>query len=136
MAGVRLTLDRHGVRQDANEISWPRVRRITRRVLTRSAVLCPVDTGTLRASGRMKFKEGARGPTGIVEYPRKYAAAVHDGTGPHIIKARRGQALKFQMGGRTVFARSVRHPGTEGRPFLADAASEVARGEGVQFRRR
>jgi hypothetical protein len=135
MARAKLTLDKAGIRQDANDLSWPVVRRVTRRVLTRSAVLCPVDNGTLRASGRVKLKEGPKGPTGTVEYPINYAAAVHDGTRPHVIKARRRQALKFQMGGRTVFARSVRHPGTEGRPFLADAGAEVARGEGFQFRR-
>jgi len=135
MARAKITLDKAGIRQDANDISWPRVRSVTRKTLNRASILCPVDNGTLRASGRMKFREGARGPTGIVEYPINYAAAVHDGTAPHVIKARRRSALKFQMGGRTVYARSVRHPGTDGRPWLAEAAAEVARAEGIQFRR-
>lgn len=51
----------------------------------------------------------------------KYALAVHEGTKPHIIRARKGKALKFDVGGRTVYATSVRHPGTRPQPFLSDA---------------
>lgn len=134
--GGKVTLDHGGIRSDANRASATEVRRIARRVLARSGILCPVDTGNLRASGVMKYSMGRRGPTGTVEYPVKYATAVHDGSGPHIIKARRKKALKFEMNGRTVYARSVKHPGTEGRPFLQTAADEVARGEGVQFKKK
>lgn len=133
---VTLVLDVAGLRLDANLYSFQTVRRDTRRVLNRSAILCPVDTGRLRASGRMKFREGRRGPTGIVEYPVKYAASVHDGSGPHVIRARKKKALAFQLDGRTVIVKSVRHPGTQGRPFLADAAREVASASGYQFRER
>ena len=130
-----LALDLSGARLDANAASLVDVRRITRRTLNRSAILCPVDTGRLRASGRMKIGMGRRGPTGTVEYPVKYAAAVHDGSGPHVIRARKKKALKFQMGGRTVIVKSVRHPGSQGRPFLTMAAQEIAAAEGLQFRR-
>jgi hypothetical protein len=41
----------------------------------------------------------------VVEYP----------TRPHTIVPRNGRFLVFQVGGRTVFARSVHHPGTRGR---------------------
>jgi hypothetical protein len=133
---VRITLDRQGIRADANRFSLPSVRTTTRRVLTRSAVLCPVDTGRLRASGRMKVREIARGPSGVVEYPVKYAAAVHDGTDPHVIRARKKKALAFEWHGRTVIVKSVRHPGTDGRPFLRTAAEEVASAEGLRFIRR
>lgn len=51
----------------------------------------------------------------------KYALAVHEGTKPHIIRARKRKALKFDVGGRTVYASSVRHPGTKAQPFLSDA---------------
>lgn len=131
-----LALDTAGARLDANTLTLPDVRRITRRTLNRSAILCPVDTGRLRASGRMEIGVGRRGPAGTVEYPVNYAAAVHDGSGPHVIRARKKKALKFQMGGRTVIAKSVRHPGSQGRPFLKMAAQEIASAEGFQFRAR
>lgn len=130
-----LALDSAGIKVDVNALSLQDVRRITRRTLNRSAILCPVDTGRLRASGRMRFGMGRRGPTGTVEYPVKYAAAVHDGSGPHVIRARKKKALAFKMGGRTVIVKSVRHPGSQGRPFLTEAAKEVASAEGLQFRR-
>ncbi len=130
-----LALDVAGVKADATRVSLPDVRRVTRRTLNSSAILCPVDTGRLRASGRMKVGIGRRGPTGTVEYPVKYAAAVHDGTTTHTIRARKKKALKFQVGGRTVIVKSVVHPGSQGRPFLTMAAERVASAEGLQFRR-
>lgn len=133
---VKVALDKRGLREDANAAAAGRVRSTTRRVLTRSTVLCPVLTGRLRASGRMKFREAAKGPTGVVEYPVNYAAAVHDGSRPHIIRARKKKALAFKMDGRTVIVKSVVHPGTDGRPFLRMAAEEVAAAEGVRFVRR
>lgn len=138
MAAGRATLielDMGGVRLDANALTLVDVRRITRRTLDRSAILCPVDTGRLRASGRMKIGMGRRGPTGTVEYPVKYAAAVHDGSGPHVIRARKKKALAFKVGGRTVIVKSVHHPGSPGRPFLKMAAEEIATAEGLIFRR-
>lgn len=133
---IRIVLDKAGLRRDANELAMKKVRSTTRRILNRSTILCPVDRGRLRASGRMKVKEAARGPQGIVEYPVKYAAAVHDGTGPHIIRARKKKALAFEWMGRKVIVKSVRHPGTDGRPFLTTAAKEVAAGEGMRYRPR
>ena len=63
---------------------------------------------------------------GEVEYTADYAAAVHNGTRPRVIVPRRGRSLRFQVGGRTVYARRVNHPGTPARPYLATALQEVA----------
>jgi hypothetical protein len=84
----------------------------------------------------MKVDVSARGPKGIVEYPVKYAAAIHDGSRPHIIRAKKKKALAFQFEGRTVIVKSVRHPGTKPRPFLVQAAREVASAEGATFKPR
>lgn len=132
----RVILDLSGVKSDVDRFALPKVRSTTRRVLNRSAILCPVDTGRLRASGRMKVVVTARGPRGKVEYPVKYAAAVEDGSAPHVIKPRRRKALRFVVGGQVVYATSVRHPGTRARPFLGRAAREIAASEGFTFRRR
>lgn len=47
------------------------------------------------------------------------------GTRPHLIRPRRRRALRFRVGGRQVFARLVRHPGTRANNFLLDALRRV-----------
>jgi hypothetical protein len=61
---------------------------------------------------------------------------VNDGTRPHVIKPVTAKALRFKVGGRTVFARLVHHPGTRARPFLDRALQEVAAARGYSFRHR
>lgn len=132
MAQVRLRINRaklHGVGMDE---ARKRVNRVVRRTYTRSQVLTPVDTGNLRASGRMDLARDAGAMViGGVTYAAEYAAAVHDGRRALIIRARRpGGRLKFTVGGRTVYARQVRQPPRIGRPFLSTALREVAAQEG------
>lgn len=98
----------------------------------------PVDTGRLRNSIVARFESviGAdlRGSLQSVPYPGQPAGLarwMEEGTRPHRIRARRGKMLKFQKGGRTVFAPSVLHPGT--RPYrmfalgMAAAAPKIRR---------
>lgn len=57
-----------------------------------------------------------------VGYSRPYAIFVHEGTRPHDIYPRAlGGVLAFQMGGATIFARHVHHPGTMPQNFLSAA---------------
>ncbi len=93
----------------------------SRKVLNSAIRQTPVDTGLLRAANQLRVTEPGLKVRGEVFNNTKYALAVHDGTGPHVIKARKKKALKFTVGGRTVYATSVRHPGTRPRPFLSDA---------------
>lgn len=111
------------------------VSKVTRRTFNRSQILCPVDTGNLRASGGMKL--GDRGATvvGQVEYTASYAAAVHEGRRALTIRAKGRGMLKFQVDGKTVYARSVHQPARRGRPFLRTALLEVAAQEGMTVRR-
>lgn len=104
------------------------VNRVVRRTFTRSQVLCPVDTGNLRASGRMDLsRERGSLVIGGVEYTANYAAAVHEGRRALTIRAKRpGGRLKFTVDGRTIYARQVHQPARAGRPFLATAFREVA----------
>ena len=50
----------------------------------------------------------------IVGSPLEYAVFVERGTRPHIIKARRARALRFVVGGETVFAAYVVQPSRGG----------------------
>lgn len=62
----------------------------------------------------------------------QYVMAHHDGARPHVIRPRRKQALKFDMGGNTVFAKKVNHPGNKANPFLLRGAQAA----GLRVRRR
>lgn len=71
-----------------------------------------------------RIEPGPRGLQGVVRCDHPAVRFVLDGTRPHIIRPRRAKALRFQMGGRTVFAKYVRHPGTRANNFLAAALRE------------
>lgn len=104
-------------------------------VVNRAKVLAPVDTGRLRASIRVESRRSLGFRTiYTVGSDVEYAAMVNDGTRPHVIRPRRAQVLRFQVGGRVVFARVVNHPGTRARPFLDRALREVAASRGYSFR--
>ena len=76
---------------------------------------------------------------GSVENTAKYAPFVHDGTRPHPIVARRAKFLHWISPGKPpwapgpVFVPRVMHPGTEPRPWLKLAATEVGRKHGFIF---
>jgi hypothetical protein len=74
-------------------------------------------TGTLRKNTRGEVD----GLMGELKAATKYAAWVESGTPPHEIQGRRGGTLRFVVGGSTVFARRVMHPGTAERPFMQHA---------------
>ena len=75
----------------------------------------PVLTGELRASlfsrqtSPYRMEIGATAP---------HAIPVHQGTRPHIILPVRASVLRFEIGGKVIFARKVRHPGTRPNPYV------------------
>jgi hypothetical protein len=130
MARHTLHIDTGALNHEGLTVARRAVTKVVRRTLNRSAVLCPVDTGYLRATGKMNV--GDRGLTivGEVEYTANYAAAVHEGRRALTIKAKGNGRLKFVVDGRTVYARQVHQPARAGRPFLSTALREVAAEEG------
>jgi hypothetical protein len=77
----------------------------------------PVRTGRLKNSTRfqiqggpgdqrLEIRQGAKTPEGT-----HYLPFVVLGTRPHTIVPRGGGVLRFEIGGRTVFAKKVNHPG-------------------------
>lgn len=54
----------------------------------------------------------------------EYAGAIEFGTGPHLILPKNKKALKFEIDGKPVFAKSVKHPGFKGDSFLGYAAEK------------
>ena len=132
----RVRLDRGQLLRVIKGESRRELRTSARQVLNRARVLAPVRTGRLRASGRLIESSflGLR-PKIRVVFTADYAAAVNDGTRPHIIRPRTAQALRFTIGGRVVFAKVVHHPGTRARPFLDDALRQVAASRGYDYNR-
>lgn len=112
-----------GIRNDLH-------RRMKTRVLPGAKRMVGVDTGRLRANTREQsgvlstagpFSQVVSGWTGTQGGARSYVMFHHDGTPPHVIRARRGHALRFEWRGAIVFRRQVRHPGTRGTRFLTRA---------------
>lgn len=100
-------------------------------------------TGGTRASIEGEVSDTGNGAKGTIGAGEN-AARLNAGTPPHVIEAHerkaaggrdasgrfqkgttRPGALRFQVGGQTVFARRVNHPGTSPDPFL-DAAADAA----------
>lgn len=106
-------------------------------MVNRAKVLAPVRTGRLRSSIRADPPRifSLRGSV-TVGSDLEYAAFVNDGTAPHVIRPRRAQVLRFNVGGRVVYARVVNHPGTRGTKFLDKALQQVAAQRGYSFRTR
>ena len=98
---------------------------------TQSLSGVPVRTGQLRNSMRADHISvtGMTARTAVVA-DKDYAAAVHDGSKPHIIRPRNKKALAFKVDGRTVFVKEVKHPGAKPNPFLLRAARRVAEPKG------
>lgn len=135
-ASIRVSVARHELRKVGKAEAGKKVARTTLRVLNRARVLSPWDTGNLRGQHGMSIRtEASRSRVvGTVYAATDYAAFVHEGTPPHVIRPKptrrridgKPTALKFKIGGRIVIVRQVNHPGTKARPWLATALREVA----------
>ena len=98
-------------------------------VLNRARILVGVRSGRLISSLDRDFGAGVLGPyaevTAGVPGITTYLGYHHDGTPAHTIRARRRKTLRFVSGGRVVYARQVRHPGTKGTHFLTHALDAI-----------
>lgn len=94
--------------------------------------LVGVKTGQTRAGIYSRVVKSNPGYNVEVGARSKAMPYHHDGTKPHIIRPRNRRVLKFQAGGRTVFAKKVNHPGTRANPFLIRGAQAA----GLRVRRR
>lgn len=81
-----------------------------------------VRTGMLKRDITKNWINGKRGDLAIkVGSTRSYALLHHEGTRPHVIRAKNAKALRFTNSrGDVVFARSVQHPGTRANRYLKD----------------
>jgi len=131
MADVTASFDGNGgeLSSQVNDILQRRMRQIIRLVAADARTNAPVDTGRMAQAIKEDpiVSEGPFRVIGGVTSHAPYSIYVHQGTAPHVIRPRNASALKFEAGGRTIFASSVRHPGTRPRPFLTNAVARVLR---------
>ncbi|WP_280188863.1 MULTISPECIES: hypothetical protein [Nocardia] len=105
-------------------IAADRLDRLGGRIVFNAKGRVNVRSGELRESiGHNVTTEPSRARL-LVFARARHAAYVHDGTRPHEIRPLNAKALRFEAGGRVVFARRVWHPGYAGNPFLRDAVNE------------
>lgn len=107
-----------GVRRD--------LRRRARNVQALAKTLVGVRTGRLRGTIRVSEGGHGRGDAASVAVIAgrpglRYTGWHHDGTRSHEIRPNSAKALRFTSGGKVVFAKRVRHPGTTGSKFLLRA---------------
>lgn len=97
-----------------------RLRERTRRVAEIARQEAP---GSMGDYVDWRVEPGPRGGLrGVVTCDHPAVRLVLEGTRPHLIRPRRAQFLRFQVaGGRTVYTKLVRHPGTKPVPFLQEA---------------
>lgn len=132
---ARVQVDRRAILAAARRAAREEIQPGMRQALNRSRALTPVDTGRLRSATRSVVRNTLLGVTGELINDVEYAAMVHDGTRPHRIDPRRsGGVLRFNIGGRVVYARYVNHPGTDPRPFMSQAMRETAQARGWPVR--
>jgi len=88
-----------------------------------------------RRTGQMAGGVGSvvYGRMAIVGLRAHYARFLEFGTRPHEIRPRRARALRFVVGGRTVFASRVEHPGVRPRRFVQAVAEELGEQLGSIF---
>jgi len=78
-------------------------------------------TGKLGRSTEYRVLRASNGKIVRIRNTAKYARFVDEGTKPHVIRARRRKALRFQYQGRIFYRRSVNHPGGRATQFLLRA---------------
>lgn len=100
-------------------------------VLQLAQAYAPVRSGALRGSLNKHFTANTMTATVGTNIP--YAQFMEYGTASrgefggsaYTIVPKKGKYLKFQVNGRTVYAKKVRHPGVAPRPFLRPALERV-----------
>ncbi len=91
-------------------------------------------SGSLKDATRVKFRRLKSGAVIRVQSTKHTAPYLEYGTRPHKIIARAGKMLRFQMRGKTVYARRVMHPGTRPTKFLWNATNAGYRYAGTMLK--
>lgn len=78
-------------------------------------------TGNLQDSTEGNVIRTSKGHLLRLKNNAKYASYIEYGTNPHLIFPKKKRFLKFNIKGKTIFARFVKHPGTKPYKFMYNA---------------
>lgn len=103
------------------------MRKIGLEIKAGAKALVGVRTGALKRA--IYSKQGVRGRVQYVQVGADlpYARDHHEGTRPHRIGSDTGRIMRFNVGGKVVYARRVIHPGTRPRKYLTIPMSRAVR---------
>lgn len=109
----------------ARRVEMRTLGRLHRDAIKRKA---PKKTGKFAAGIRFRTTQSGDSVGFTVSTPQPLGTFLRPpGTRPHVIRARRAKFLRFEVGGKIVYTKSVNHPGY--RPssdFVEDAVDELA----------
>lgn len=91
----------------------------------------PVASGRLLRANRISRSTS----TVTILNNEGHAAPVHEGSRPHKIVPRKARALRFTLGGKTIYAKSVWHPGTTANPYIEASIFEALENVGEKHAR-
>lgn len=92
-----------------------------RLIVTAAKVQVGVKTGRLKKSIQINYQKMPQGPRVKIGSNVSYALLHHEGSRPHVIVAKPPKMLKFNSkSGKTIFTKSVNHPGTRPNRYLSD----------------
>lgn len=119
MADTKETIAK--VRAHGKEIQQVAVTRMLRELDSK----VPYKTGKLHDSVKVRNTYGQSVFKTEIKYPSQIANYTNDGTQRHVIYARRAKALRFEIRGKTIFAKYVFHPGTKGTKWFSKTANQA-----------
>lgn len=94
------------------------MRTIGLEIATGARAMAGVRTGNLKRSIHVRQGIKSRSQYVVVSADSEHAYDHHEGTHRHMIYPHVGRVLRFNVGGVTVYAQKVNHPGTKPNPFL------------------
>ena len=83
------------------------------------------NTGRLASSIRVQMSLDAQGLNVRIGSSHRLALLHHNGSRPHLIRAKGLGVMRFTSRGRVVYARVVLHPGTRPNRYLTDNLRKV-----------
>jgi len=95
---------------------------IARRLLNELIITCPVDTGRLRSSIKVKSTD-----EGLIIWMVEYGKYVEFGRNPRIIVPTNKKALAFKKDGKTIIVKKVRQGAVRPNPFIRNAIQNKLR---------
>ncbi|MBF6560539.1 MAG: HK97 gp10 family phage protein [Candidatus Binataceae bacterium] len=117
------TRERHELARAVTKLALKLQRKVQRKL---SGQVLKVRTGTLRSSINTETRTSESEVTATVGTNVKYGRFQEFGVShAWLIEARNARSLRFEIGGRTIFRRSVRHPPLPERSFLRSALAEM-----------